>query len=334
MSLPFDNNIEISESVININIVGLGYLFRKTYGSFAPNKKRAEIIADHINNHIKNVNKPIVINAIGETVVSLVLASEVIPLLKHTNDITIVGSVEDHGLLKDYNYIVDYNGMCNWYNFYDDLQKLNVDWKNLQLNKAILSLVNRPNISRAIVTKFLLDNYKDNSLVSFGLNQVNTHLQSVLIKEMHPYELPITIDRNLSTLEEQHSPPENMIYQCLLQIVTETLEHDNDYIFVSEKSFKVFAWHQLPIFVTVPGHVQKIRELGFDVFDDIFDGHSYDKEKFSNTYMLKVFSTIKKFMNAYPTLEHQQDLRNKLWERIETNNSQLAKLVAQSHTIL
>jgi len=334
MSLPFNNSIQISESVININIVSLSYLFRKTYGPSPPNHERIKVLSEYINKIIAGIDKPIVINATGETVYSLQLTRGIIPLLKCSNDITIIGSVEDNGILRDYNYKVDFNAMCNWYNFYQDLQTLNIDWKNIRIDKSILSLANRPNMSRANVTKFLLDNYKDKSIVSLGLNQVNNHLKSLIIKEMYPYELPIIIDKDINTLEQQHSPPENIIYQCLLQIVNETLEHGNDYIFLSEKSFKVFAWHQLPIFVTVQGHVQKIRELGFDVFDDIFDGHSYDEKRFSNTHKLKIFSTIKKFMDTYPTIEHQRDLRNKLWNRIETNNLHLAKLVAQSRIIL
>ena len=336
MILPYDkNSIEILESQITINIVNLSFLCVKTYGKFAPYNERLKTISKHINAHIRGINKPIVINAIGEGVIILQLVKDIIPMLKcDINKITIIGSVEDYSILKDYNYIVDYNGTCNWYNFYTELQKNNIDWKNIQINKALLSLTNRPNVSRAMITKYLLDNFKNDSLVSFGLNQVNTHTQSVLTKEMYPYELPIVIDKNVSTLESQHLPPNDIIHQCLVQIVNETLEHNDNYIFVSEKSFKVFAWHQLPIFVTVQGHVQKIRELGFDVFDDIFDGHLYDKESFSNTHTLKIFSTIKKFMDTYPTLEQQRDLRNKLWTRIEANNSHLAKLVAQSHTIL
>lgn len=332
MSLPYDkNSIEILESQVTINIVNLSF----RCGRIATYTERLRLISNYINTHITSTNKKIVINAIGEAVIILQLVKDIIPLLRcNNNDITIIGSVEDYSILKDYNYIVDYNGMSNWYNFYTELQKSNIDWKNIQINKAILSLSNRPNMSRAMITKYLLDNFKDSSLVSFGLNQVNTHTLSVLTKEMHPYELPIVIDKNVSILENQHSPPNDIIYQCLVQVVSETLEHGDTYIFVSEKSFKVFAWHQLPIFVTVKGHVQKIRELGFDVFDDIFDGHIYDKEDVSNTNKLKIFSTIKKFMNRYPTLDHQKELRNKLWSRIEANNTHLAKLVAQSHTIL
>jgi hypothetical protein len=48
--------------------------------------------------------------------------------------------------------------------------------------------------------------------------------------------------------------------------------------FFTEKTSKSISCHQLPIFCSVKGYVQHMRDLGFDVFDDIID-HSYDKEE-------------------------------------------------------
>ena len=48
-------------------------------------------------------------------------------------------------------------------------------------------------------------------------------------------------------------------------------------IFLTEKSIKPFAWGQVPIFNTIKNHVKKVREFGFDMFDDLID-HSYDDE--------------------------------------------------------
>ena len=46
---------------------------------------------------------------------------------------------------------------------------------------------------------------------------------------------------------------------------------------LTEKSSKPFAWGQVPIFLNCANSLYKIRELGFDVFDDIID-HGYDSE--------------------------------------------------------
>lgn len=51
----------------------------------------------------------------------------------------------------------------------------------------------------------------------------------------------------------------------------------SDRVMLTEKTFFGFQSHQIPLYVTVQGHVQVVRDLGFDVFDDIVD-HSYDSE--------------------------------------------------------
>ena len=45
----------------------------------------------------------------------------------------------------------------------------------------------------------------------------------------------------------------------------------------TEKTTKCFAYFQLPLVLGVPYQVERLRELGFDMFDDVID-HSYDKE--------------------------------------------------------
>lgn len=49
-------------------------------------------------------------------------------------------------------------------------------------------------------------------------------------------------------------------------------------ITLTEKAWKPFKTHQLPLYIGLPGYVDVIRSLGFDVFDDFID-HSYDKEQ-------------------------------------------------------
>lgn len=44
---------------------------------------------------------------------------------------------------------------------------------------------------------------------------------------------------------------------------------------ITEKSIKPFAWGQVPLFNTIYDNIKYVRELGFDLFDDIID-HSYD----------------------------------------------------------
>ncbi len=51
----------------------------------------------------------------------------------------------------------------------------------------------------------------------------------------------------------------------------------SDRIFFTEKTAKAFLMNQIPLLIAAPGMVQVLRNMGFDMFDDIVD-HSYDKE--------------------------------------------------------
>ena len=59
--------------------------------------------------------------------------------------------------------------------------------------------------------------------------------------------------------------------------VTETSIRTSE-IFCSEKTWKPFMSGQFGIWLSNPGHVEFLRAIGLDVFDDVFGGHAYDSE--------------------------------------------------------
>ena len=61
---------------------------------------------------------------------------------------------------------------------------------------------------------------------------------------------------------------------CAFNIVTETLYNEYPGLY-SEKTLLAFLAHQIPILISTPRLVEKLRAQGFDMFDDIVD-HSYD----------------------------------------------------------
>jgi hypothetical protein len=61
---------------------------------------------------------------------------------------------------------------------------------------------------------------------------------------------------------------------CAFNIVTETLYNEYPGLY-SEKTLLAFLAHQIPIMISTPRMVEKLRLLGFDMFDDIVD-HGYD----------------------------------------------------------
>tara|TARA_R110000796_G_scaffold240867_1_gene362113 strand:+ start:3872 stop:4795 length:924 start_codon:yes stop_codon:yes gene_type:complete len=62
--------------------------------------------------------------------------------------------------------------------------------------------------------------------------------------------------------------------RCEFSVVTET-RYDLPYDFITEKTTQCFVSLHPALYVSNRGHVQEIRNMGFDVFDDVFD-HSYD----------------------------------------------------------
>jgi hypothetical protein len=74
-------------------------------------------------------------------------------------------------------------------------------------------------------------------------------------------------------------------YANILNLVTDNATGFDDSdnfkygtITLTEKAWKPFKTHQIPLYIGLPGYVDVIRGLGFDVFDD-FINHSYDKEQ-------------------------------------------------------
>jgi hypothetical protein len=58
-------------------------------------------------------------------------------------------------------------------------------------------------------------------------------------------------------------------------------------MFITEKTWKVFTAKQIPVIIGPKGILDKLRNFGFDVFDDLID-NSYDNEPDS----IRLFSAI------------------------------------------
>ena len=76
---------------------------------------------------------------------------------------------------------------------------------------------------------------------------------------------------------------------------------NSDRVFFTEKSAKPFLMNQIPLFIAAPGMVQVLRNLGFDMFDDIVD-HSYDKEDNMFKRCDMVYNELKRLTSIH-TLE-------------------------------
>jgi hypothetical protein len=97
------------------------------------------------------------------------------------------------------------------------------------------------------------------------------------------YQLPKTLDYNNTTPTYIYNDITDL-YRTILNLVTENLTGMTDgdisdpYIITfTEKVIKPFLSKQIPLFFGLPGLIELLRKLGFDVYDDIVN-HSYDLE--------------------------------------------------------
>lgn len=86
--------------------------------------------------------------------------------------------------------------------------------------------------------------------------------------------------------------------------------------FITEKSTKAIRLHQLPLWVGVVGQVQKMRELGIDVYDDVID-HSYDLIIDPHERIDRVFAELQRWCDK--PLSEISDIMQDLWPRMSAN---------------
>lgn len=149
----------------------------------------------------------------------------------------------------------------------------------------------------------LLDNLYNKSyfaqiLYSFNSSEAHDNydlpdMQTLLFKYRNI--LPLRIDRTSPDFTNDLISLQHVgLYNAYLNIVT---SNHPDVCFVDEKLFKPIASGQLYLTLSGPGTIQLLRNLGFDVFDDILD-HSYDVETDLDKRIVKLVNSIDNWMAA------------------------------------
>lgn len=188
-----------------------------------------------------------------------------------------IGNVFDDAPMQDSELIPGY--MINHCGFLDHVRSLNIDWANLPRESMLVCLMRRPGLTRHQVCRHILKNYQEfDPVLSYG-----SLLDYQYFDENLKCNMPILLDGVHSRGNDYHLLTDARVFDSLINVVAETsdqLNHDGEFgydtLFVTEKTFKAFAWHQIPVWIAVPGFVDCVRLMGFDVFDDLVD-HSYDK---------------------------------------------------------
>lgn len=208
--------------------------------------------------------------------------------------------------------------------WYHNLISQNVAWSALPMTYQLVCLMRRPSLDRAHIARRLLRTFKKTDLMlTLGTNGTPAgYLESIIA----PHPWPIIGDDETVDNTTQHKifherfycAPVNLVVESSSQIEPNTWNS----IFITEKTFKVFAWHQFPLWYAVPGLVAEVRKLGFDVFDDLFDNHCYDTVDNPWARMTQVIQLARKISPS------GKDLRQKYWQRLVAN----AERIEQLHT--
>lgn len=194
------------------------------------------------------------------------------------------------------------------------------------------SLSRNPKIFRLLFTLELINrNLLSDGCVSFGVSDdYGDDMYEVLIPEQHKHLFPIYADGVVRRNKYTETYPASAI-DSLIKIVLESTYDDaivsgtqknycggvcSDRIFLTEKTFFAFQSYQIPLFVTVRGHVQAVRDYGFDVFDDIVD-HSYDKESDPDKRIKMVVDELQRLMTIKDKIINTIDID----QRLAFNNS-------------
>jgi hypothetical protein len=172
--------------------------------------------------------------------------------------------------------------------------------------------------------KKMYDSFLDGMLRDGDLTE-DDHTILNLIKE----SLPIKIEGENGkrpNIELKH------FYKKIINLVSENTagydDSDNSKhktITFTEKAWKPFKTHQLPLYISLSGYVDKIRSLGFDVFDD-FINHEYDTEK-NHSVRLKMVVDEMDRLNNLDCIEFYKNNFN----RFVKNYSNIYKLKSEGY---
>ena len=119
------------------------------------------------------------------------------------------------------------------------------------------------------------------------------------------------------------------VMNCLVQLVSEssiektgTHKHCWERAMLTEKTVKAFTFKQLPVWFAPQYFVKYLRDLGFDVFDDIIDHYGYDRVVDPYQRLSLVVAEVKKLVDR--PIEELKQLMESLDERLESNRNKVS----------
>lgn len=201
--------------------------------------------------------------------------------------------------------------------WYDKLMEDPPNWYNFPTTHQVVCLMRRPSLDRALLGSKLLKIFNRQSMmISLGSSGDPSTEWEYLIA---PYKWPLTLDGIVTGDESVTHNTEGTFLRAAINLIAESSSQIEliawNSVFITEKTYKAFAWRQFPIWYAMPGTVAAIRAQGFDVFDDIFENHFYDKIVDPHIRMDAVVDLVKRVCIRNDVMS----LRTTLMDRLDKN---------------
>lgn len=204
-----------------------------------------------------------------------------------------------------------------------NLQRRDVPWDKIILDRKFLCLNRRPSRVRERLAAALIRSLKPHAVrLSLGCSNQFYHGPKIWINHN------ILIDGVVSDQVKGQSL-EYKFYSCLFNIIAESSDQSDanvwKSIFLTEKTWRAFGLRQIPIWMAVPGLVKSVRDMGFDVFDDLCHDHDYDDLQNEDQRQDRVVEIVKSIDQRYSILCCRK-LRQQLKKRLDDNYQKLYEL--------
>ena len=240
--------------------------------------------------------------------------------------------------IEDYPKVINYSFYltASSNHFYQNYKNINLQTKHTMAIKPykFVCLNRRLDLHRVVLLSEILNEIKDESLISFDKTLITNEVPNLFIQkpdiEIKFNNLPDKVIADREDIENtngyQHEN-EDLFLQSYISIVTETSFYiDND--FISEKIWKpLYQFH--PFIVVGRPHLLKyLREIGFKTFDWLID-ETYDTIEDNDLRMSMIIAEIKKInkLSSYEIhtlihknfdiLEYNHNLLNKMGNSID-----------------
>jgi len=234
--------------------------------------------------------------------------------------------------------------------FYEKHKDNNLHTKHINAIKSykFLCLNRRLDLHRVVLLSEILNDIKDESLISFDKKLITNEISNLFKKkpniEKKFNNLPDKVIADREDIENtngyQHEN-ENLFLESYMSIVTETSFYiDND--FISEKIWKpLYQFH--PFIVVGRPHLLKyLRDIGFKTFDFLID-ETYDTIEDNDLRMELIIKEIKKLNNIpiskldtiiklnFNILKHNYDLLNTFGKQTQITEDYFIKNIKHNN---